>query len=130
MQDSLFTKIINGEIPCHKIYEDDKTFAFLDIYPKTTGHTLVIPKKQVEFVWDLEDGDYQALMATVKKAGRHIREVMGSAYVGVQIVGEEVPHVHVHVFPFDTLEEFRSIPDPNVEPDHAALAEVAKKLAF
>jgi len=130
MQDSIFTKIIKGEIPCHKIYEDGKTFAFLDIHPKTPGHTLVIPKKQVEFVWDLEDEDYEALMATVKKVALRIRETMGKPYVGELVSGDDVPHAHVHVYPFATTEESQHIPDPNEEPDHAALAEVAKKLAF
>jgi histidine triad (HIT) family protein len=130
MADSIFTKIIKGEIPSHKIYEDDKTFAFLDIHPKTPGHTLVVPKKQVEFVWDLDDEDYQALMATVKKVALRIRDVMGMTYIGELVVGEEVPHAHVHVYPFNTLEESRNISDPNAEPDHAALAEIAKKLAF
>ena len=130
MDDSIFTKIIKGEIPSHKIYEDDKTFAFLDIHPKTAGHTLVIPKQQVEFVWDLEDADYAAVMQTVKKVALRIREVFSPPYVGEVIVGEEVPHAHIHVYPFATLEESRRIPDPDAEPDHAALAEVAKKLAF
>ncbi len=130
MEDSIFTKIIKGEIPCHKIYEDELTFAFLDIHPKTPGHTLVVSKKQVEFVWDLEDEDYQAVMASVKKVALRIREVMGKTYVGEQIVGDEVPHAHVHVFPFSNLKEFRTVGDPNAEPDHAALAELAQKLAF
>lgn len=130
MQDSIFTKIIKGEIPCHKIYEDDKTFAFLDIHPKTPGHTLVIPKKQVEFVWDLEDEDYEALMAAVKKVARRIRDTMGKPYVGELVIGIDVPHAHVHVYPFATTVESQRIPDPSEEPDHAALAEVAKKLAF
>lgn len=130
MEDSVFTKIIKGEIPCHKIYEDDKTFAFLDIHPKQPGHTLVIPKKQVEFVWDLDDEDYRAVMQTVKKVALRIREVFSPPYVGELVVGIEVPHAHVHVYPFATLEESHYFPDPNTEPDHAALAEVAKKLAF
>jgi histidine triad (HIT) family protein len=130
MADSIFTKIIKGEIPCHKIYEDDETFAFLDIHPKTPGHTLVIPKKQVEFVWDLDDETYQAVMATVKKVALRIREVIGKAYVGELVVGEEVPHAHVHVYPFDTLEESRRVPDPNAEPDHEELKRIAEKLAF
>lgn len=129
-EDSIFTKIIKGEIPCHKIYEDDKTFAFLDIHPKTLGHTLVIPKKQVEFVWDLEDEDYEALMITVKKIARRIRETMGRPYVGELVIGIDVPHAHVHVYPFETTAESQRIPDSSEEPDHAALAEVAKKLAF
>jgi histidine triad (HIT) family protein len=130
MQDSIFTKIIKGEIPSHKIYEDDKTYAFLDIHPKTPGHTLVIPKKQVEFIWDLDDEDYMAVMATVKKVGLKIREVMGKPYVGEQVFGIDVPHVHVHVFPFANAAEFNSHPDMNAEPDHEELAEIAKKLAF
>jgi histidine triad (HIT) family protein len=130
MEDSIFTKIIRGEIPCHKIYEDDKTFAFLDIYPKTPGHTLVIPKKQVEFVWDLTDEDYQALMSAVKKVALRIREVFDPPYVGELIVGEDVPHAHIHVYQFATTDESRRIPDRTVEPDQAALAETAKKLAF
>jgi histidine triad (HIT) family protein len=130
MSDSIFTKIIKGEIPSHKVYEDDKTFAFLDIHPKTPGHTLVIPKKQVEFLWDLEDEDYQAVMATAKKVALRIREILKAPYVGELVVGDEVPHAHVHIYPFSTLAESRRYPDPNTEPDHAALAEMAKKLAF
>jgi histidine triad (HIT) family protein len=130
MEDSIFTRIIKGEIPSHKIYEDDKTFAFLDIHPKTPGHTLVVPKAQVEFVWDLEDEDYQALMSTVKKVASRIRAVMGGPYVGELVVGIDVPHAHVHVYPFTTAEESRFVPDPAAEPDHEALAAVAKKLAF
>lgn len=130
MEDSIFTKIIKGEIPCHKVYEDDKTFAFLDIHPKTPGHTLVIPKKQIEFVWDLDDEDYQAVMATVKKVANRIQEVLNPPYVGELVVGDEVPHAHVHVYPFANMEDSRRVPDPNAEPDHDALAEMAKKLAF
>src|SRR5689334_21086022 len=102
MQDSIFTKIINGEIPCHKVYEDDKTLAFLDIHPVQPGHTLVIPKRQVEFVWDLDDEMYAAVMATTKKVARRLREVMSVPYVGEQVVGVDVPHAHVHLIPFTT----------------------------
>ncbi len=130
MEDSIFTKIIKGEIPSHKIYEDDSTLAFLDIHPKTPGHTLVVPKKQVEFVWDLEDADYQSLMAAVKKVALRIREVFNAPYVGELIVGIDVPHTHIHVYQFATMQESRHIPDPGADPDHAALAEIAKKLAF
>jgi histidine triad (HIT) family protein len=130
MQDSIFTKIIKGEIPCHKVYEDDKTFAFLDIHPVQPGHTLVIPKNQVEFVWDLAPEDYAAVMETVKKVARRLRDVAGKPYVGEMVVGIDVPHAHVHLIPFSTGSEFRNIPDTSAEPDHAALAEMAKKLAF
>lgn len=128
MEDSIFTKIIKGEIPCHKIYEDAKTFAFLDIHPKTPGHTLVISKTQVEFLWDLPDEDYRALMDAVKKVGLHIREVLRPPYVGTMVEGVGVPHTHVHVFPFGTEAEYYNQPDLQAEPDHPALATMAEKL--
>jgi len=128
MEDSIFTKIIKGEIPSHKIYEDDKTFAFLDIHPLTEGHVLVIPKVQVEFIWDLEPDDYQALMATVQKVGAHLRELMEAEYVGVEVIGVDVPHAHVHVVPFTTTRELHRQVDPGHEPDHEALAALAEKI--
>jgi histidine triad (HIT) family protein len=130
MSDSIFTKIIKGEIPSHKIYEDDKTYAFLDIHPVQPGHALVIPKTEVEFVWDLEDDDYQAVMAAAKKIARQMREILGVKYVGERIVGVDVPHAHVQLIPFDTVDQFKAPQDMTAEPDHAALAEMAKKLAF
>lgn len=130
MDESIFTKIIKGEIPSHKVYDDDKTFAFLDIHPAQPGHLLVIPKKQVEFIWDLDESDYQALMASVQKIGRRLREVMGRPYVGVKVIGVDVPHAHVHLIPFSNTEEYKVTPDMSAEPDHEALAEIAKKLTF
>jgi histidine triad (HIT) family protein len=130
MEDSVFTKIIKGEIPSHKIYEDDKTLAFLDIHPSQPGHSLVIPKRQVEFIWDLDPADYQALMATVQKVGRHLREVLQVPYVGIKVVGEEVPHAHVHLVPFTQLNQYLQLSDSSAEPDHQALAAMAQTLAF
>lgn len=127
-QESIFTKIINGELPSHKVYEDDKTLAFLDINPVQPGHVLVVPKNQVEFVWDLDSEDYQALMDTVKVVALHMRKVLLVPYIGQQIVGEEVPHAHVHLIPFRTVSEFRNIPDKSLPPDHEALASMAEKL--
>ena len=128
MQDSIFTKIINGEIPSHKIYEDDTTYAFLDIYPAVPGYTLVIPKRQVDHLWDLSDDEYQAVMATTKRIATHMREVLPQARVGIKVEGLEVPHAHVKVFPFDTSEEFNRVGDSSVEPDHEFLAAMAEKL--
>lgn len=130
MEESIFTKIVKGEIPCQKIYEDELTLAFLNIHPINPGHTLVIPKKQIAFLWDLPDEDYQAVMSTVKKVGVRIREIINPVRVGVHVVGLDVPHAHVHVFPFNTIEEFTRIPDQKSEPDYAALAEMAQKLAL
>jgi histidine triad (HIT) family protein len=130
MQDSIFTRIIKGEIPCHMVYEDNLTIAFLDIHPKTPGHTLVVPKNQVEFAWDLPDEDYAALMATVKKVALRIREVMQAKYVGEQIVGIDLPHAHVHVFAFNNMDEYRLAPDMSADPDNEALEAIAQKLSF
>lgn len=130
MEDSVFTKIINGEIPSHKVYEDDYSFAFLDIHPITPGHTLVVPKKQVEFLWDMDDEEYQLLMTSVKKVAGRIRETLGVPYVGVQVIGVDVPHAHVHLVPFTTAAEYHNHPDVNAEPDHELLSQIAEKLAF
>lgn len=130
MDDSIFTKIINGDIPSHKIYEDEDTFAFLDISPITPGHTLVVPKKQIEFMWDLDDDTYQKLMATVKKIAEHMRTQLNVEYVGVQVIGVDVPHAHVHLIPFNEVSEYHNVPDSSVEPNHGALAAVARKLQF
>lgn len=129
-EDSIFTKIIKGEIPCHKVYEDDHTLAFLDIYPVVPGQTLVIPKHQVEFVWDLSEEDYQALMASAKKVALRLREVLGTKFVGEKIEGVDVPHAHVKLYPFNAVEEYLAKPDMSVEPDHTALAAMASRLAI
>ena len=97
---SVFTKIINGEIPCYKIYEDDKTLAFLDINPETKGHTLVVPKVEIDKIYDLDDADYQALMATVKKLSKHMEEKLGQRTLW-KVIGTDVPHAHVHLLPYD-----------------------------
>jgi histidine triad (HIT) family protein len=127
---SIFTQIIRGDIPCHKIYEDEKTYAFLDIHPVQPGHVLVIPKSEVEFVWDLDDDDYQAVMSTSKKVALRLREVMGTPYVHERIVGTDVPHAHVHLIPFTASHELSREPDLSAEPDHGSLAALAKKLVF
>lgn len=97
---SIFTKIINGEIPCYKIYEDENTLAFLDINPETKGHTLVIPKKEVDKIYDLEEKDYQALMQTAKKLSRHMEKKLGARTLW-KVIGTDVPHAHIHLLPCD-----------------------------
>lgn len=129
---SLFTKIINGDIPSHKVYEDEKTFVFLDIHPIQPGHVLVVPKSQVGFIWDLDSDDYQSLMETVKKVGNRLRIVFPEAVrIGVMIEGLDVAdHAHVKVFPFSDEKEFRNVPDTAELPDHAALAAMSERLKF
>ena len=97
---SIFTQIINGDIPCYKIYEDDKTFAFLDIHPETKGHTLVVPKKEVDKIYDLPEEDYDALMRTVKKLSQHMERQLGQRTLW-KVIGTDVPHAHVHLMPYD-----------------------------
>lgn len=129
--DSIFTKIIRGEIPCHKIYEDERTFAFLDIYPVQPGMTLVVTKTPAESFLELDSTDYAALWQTVQKVGHRLHEVFpDKKRIGIQVEGLDVPHVHVKLFPINSGDEFRAAPDMTTEPDHAALAELAKKLAF
>ena len=128
MEDSIFTKIIKGEIPCHKIYEDEHTFAFLDIYPSCEGHTLVVHKVPTEFVWDLTDEQYGQLLATAKKLARHFRDVSGKPYVKMDVIGTDVPHNHVHLKPFTTPAETHKADRDTVEPNHEALARIAEKL--
>ncbi len=130
-EDSIFTKIIKGEIPCHKIYEDDKTLAFLDIHPVQPGMTLVITKVQAPTFLDLTDEDYAALWVAVRKVAQRLHEVFPEkSKIGIQVEGLDVPHVHVKLIPIDTGEEFRTAPDMETEPDHAVLAELAQTLAF
>ena len=127
---SIFTQIIKGEIPCYKIYEDDKTIAFLDIHPETKGHTLVVPKNEVDKLYELPDEDYvalmatakrlsqnmekvlvdkiyelpeedyQALMATAKKLSKHMEEKLGQRTLW-KVIGTDVPHAHIHLEPYD-----------------------------
>lgn len=128
MSESIFTKIIKGEVPCHKVYEDSKTIALMDIHPVQEGMVLVVPKAQVDHFMDLAEADYAALMQTVKKASLKLRGVFPSKRIGVQIEGFDVPHAHVKLIPISSGDDFRKKPDSNSEPDHDALAAMAEIL--
>ena len=97
---SIFSKIIAGEVPCYKIYEDEKTFAFLDINPESRGHTLVVPKVEVDKVYDLSEEDYSALWQAVKKIARNMESVLKRRTL-MKVIGTDVPHAHVHLMPLD-----------------------------
>lgn len=97
---SIFSKIIAGEIPSYKIYEDEHTYAFLDIHPETLGHVLVVPKTEVDKVYELQDSDWLALWATVKKVALHMETIL-DARILMKVIGTDVPHAHVHLMPFD-----------------------------
>lgn len=133
MEDSVFTKIIKGEIPCHKIFEDQKVIAFLDINPISPGHTLVVPKEQIDHLWDLDNELYHHTMNIAKQIAKRQREVLQPKRVGMALEGFEVPHAHVHVFPLEQGLEATMIQharEPRVEPDHERLAEMAKMLSL
>jgi histidine triad (HIT) family protein len=133
MSDTVFTKIIKGELPHYKIYEDDYTYAFLDIRPLNPGHVLIITKKQEDHLWDLEDELYRQLMAATKKVALRLRRVLNPPRVGMSVEGFGVPHIHVHVYPLykgmeATMKEF--LAKSNQQAANSDLAEMAKKLAF
>lgn len=101
---SIFTKIINGEIPSYKIAEDADFYAFLDINPNAQGHTLCIPKKEVDKIFDLDEETYMGLMAFSRKVGQAIESVIDCKRVGMTVIGLEVPHVHVHLIPLQSMQ--------------------------
>ena len=102
---SIFTKIINGEIPCYKIAENEDFFAFLDINPNAKGHTLCIPKREVNKIMDLDDATYMGLMAFYKKVGQALESAIDCKRVGMTVIGLEVPHVHVHLIPLNEMKD-------------------------
>ncbi len=102
---SIFTKIINGEIPSYKIAEDEHFFAFLDINPNAKGHTLCVPKKEVDKITDLDEATYMGLMAFSRKVAKAIEVAIDCKRVGMTVIGLEVPHVHVHLVPLNSMKD-------------------------
>ena len=104
---SIFTKIINGEIPCHKVAETEAFLAFLDINPNAQGHTLCIPKKEVDKLFDLDEETYLGLMKFSSEVAKAIAKVLPCKRVGMSVIGLEVPHVHVHLIPLNDMDDIR-----------------------
>jgi len=102
---SIFTKIILGEIPSYKIYEDENYYAFLDINPNALGHTLCIPKKEIDELFDLDDETYKGLMIFSKKIARALKKALDCKRIGLSVIGLEVPHVHVHLIPINKMDD-------------------------
>ena len=128
MEPSIFTKIINREVSASIVFEDELTIAFMDIHPVQPGHVLVVPKKQVDNFDDLDEPDYQAVWQTVKKIAKAQKKAFSPVRVGLQVIGFDVSHAHVHVIPINSLAEFRNIPDMNKEPDFIELENLANKI--
>jgi len=104
---SIFTKIVNGEIPCYKIAEDDKFLAFLDVNPNAKGHTLCIPKQEIDKIFDLEDDLYLGLLQFSKKIAVALEKTIPCKRIGMSVIGLEVPHAHVHLIPLNEIDEMR-----------------------
>ncbi|WP_460966819.1 HIT family protein [Spirosoma migulaei] len=123
---SIFSRIVAGEIPAHKIAETDNYLAFLDVMPTATGHTLVIPKKEVDYIFDLDDELYIGLMAFAKKIAPAIEKAIPCIRIGVAVIGLEVPHAHVHLIPLNSMADMNFY--NKLKPTQAELTETAEKI--
>lgn len=126
---TIFTKILNGEIPCYKLSEDEKYFSFLDIRPVNPGHALVIPKKEVDYIFDMEDPSLGGMMIFSKKIARAIKKVVLCKKIGVMVAGLEVPHAHIHLIPIiESLQELSFARAKAAQPEElASLADKIRK---
>ena len=127
MTDSIFTKIIKGEIPCHKIEENEHFIAFLDIMPLKKGHTLVVPKVQVDYIFDLEDQTLGDLMIFAKKVAKKIEATISCKRMGVAVIGLEVPHAHIHLIPLEGISDI-DFSQPKLNLSQQELKEVASQI--
>jgi histidine triad (HIT) family protein len=125
---SIFTKIIQGEIPCHKVAEDDRFLAFLDINPLSKGHTLVIPKKEVDYIFDLEDTLLSDLVLFAKKISKGIEKVVSCERIGMTVIGLEVPHVHIHLVPINNINDM-NFSKPRVAMTREEMATLSDSIA-
>ena len=102
---SIFTKIINGELPCYKVAENDSFLAFLDIMPLREGHVLVIPKKETDYIFDIEDKELAQFILFAKQVAHKIKKVIPCKRIGMTVIGLEVPHAHIHLIPIDKIDD-------------------------
>ena len=125
--DSIFTKIIKGEIPCYKIAEDDRFIAFLDVFPIKKGHTLVVPKTQIDYLFDLDDSLLSDLMVFAKKVAQKMQRAITCERIGVAVIGLEVPHAHIHLVPLDTVGDI-DFSQPKIQLSTEEMAEIADSI--
>ena len=121
---TVFTRIINGEIPCYKIAEDENYFAFLDISPLAKGHTLVVPKKEVDYIFDMNDSGIGGMMVFAKKVALAIGHAVPCTRVGVAVIGLEVPHAHIHLIPLNSVSDI-DFSRPKLKLDKEVMAKIA-----
>ena len=124
---SIFTRIINREIPAHIVAEDERYIAFLDINPLTIGHTLVVPKKEVDYLFDLDDDTLGGMNIFSKKVAVAIKKAVPCLRIGVEVIGLEVPHAHVHLIPMNRTEDLNFM-RPKLKPTKEELIDVAEKI--
>jgi len=124
---SIFTRIINGEIPCYKVAEDEAHIAFLDIQPVAPGHVLVVPKKEVDYIFDLNSSDYAALWAFAHKVAIGLRLAVPCLKVGISVIGLEVPHTHIHLVPINSIGDI-NFSKPKLSPDPEELELLRQKI--
>jgi Diadenosine tetraphosphate (Ap4A) hydrolase and other HIT family hydrolases len=124
---SIFSRIVTGEIPCYKIAENDRFFAFLDINPMTKGHTLVIPKKEEDYIFNLDDETYQGLMIFAKDVAKAIEKAIPCLRVGVAVIGLEVPHAHIHLIPIQK-ESDMNFANPKLKLSSEEMNEIAESI--
>ena len=127
MSDSIFTKIIKGEIPCYKIAEDDRFIAFLDVFPIKKGHTLVVPKAQIDYLFDLDDSLLSDLMIFAKKVSQKMQSAISCERIGIAVIGLEVPHAHIHLVPLDTVGDI-DFSQPKLQLSAKEMAEIADSI--
>ena len=125
---SLFSKIVAGEIPCHKVLEDECHLAFLDIMPLVKGHVLVIPKREVDYLFDLSPEELSRLWIFAQRVAIGMKSVLPCKRIGTAVIGLEVPHAHIHLVPLQTVGDI-NFEKPKLRPDSAELAEVAELLS-
>jgi histidine triad (HIT) family protein len=124
---TIFTKIIKGEIPCYKIAEDENYFAFLDINPLKAGHTLVVPKKETDYIYDIGDKELAGLFLFSKKVAVAIKRAIPCTRIGVAVLGLEIPHAHIHLVPMDTMEDV-NFKNPKLKFSPEEFKEIAAKI--
>ena len=125
---SIFTKIITGEIPSYKIAENEKFYAFLDINPLAKGHTLIIPKIEIDYIFDIDDKLLSEMMVFSKKIAKAIKKTIPCNRVGVLVIGDEVPHAHIHLIPFNDVKEM-SILSPKLKLSQQEFESISKKIS-
>ena len=124
---SIFTKIINGEIPAYKVAENDEFLAFLDVFPLVEGHTLVIPKKEVDYIFDLEDDEYMRLQLFAKQVAKGVKTAIPCKRIGVAVIGLEVPHTHIHLVPLQTMDDI-NFTRPKLKLEPSKMEEIQQKI--